>query len=304
MPLSDADRALRAHGIGSSDIAAIADLDPHKGPTHVWLDKLGLLPRSENIMQWSGHKLEPVIAEMYAERTGATLVDGGGTVVHPEHTWARATPDRRSMPGPADIVEIKNVGAFALRHWWTDGQFQAPIDKVIQAQWQLAVCGGERVHLAALLGGTDFRIFEVVRDEEMIESLFVIAERFWVGHVLTRVPPDDDPDQRREAMVALYPKANGLLLPRSVEAEAIHARLLDIESREAATKAERDAVEAEALALIGEHDGVDGLFTWRAQRGRIDWKAAAQAVGVSEKDAERYRGKPHRVLRTKKSKEK
>lgn len=304
MPLSDEDIRRRALGIGSSDIAALVDLDPHKGPTHVWLDKVGLLPRSENVAQWSGHKLEPVIAEMYVERTGAVLVDGGGTVVHPEHEWARATPDRRSKPGPADIVEIKNVGAFALRMWWVDGTFQAPIDKVIQAQWQLAVCGGDRVHLAALLGGTDFRIFEVVRDDELILTLLEVAERFWVDNVLARVPPDDDPDQRREAMAALYPKANGLLLPRSTEAEAIHARLLAIESREAATKAERDATEAEALELIGEHDGVNGLFTWKTWRGKIDWKAAAMAAGVSEKDAERYRGKPHRVLKVKKPKEK
>jgi putative phage-type endonuclease len=304
MPLSDEDRALRAHGIGSSEIAAIADLDPHKGPTQVWLDKLGLLPRSENVAKWSGHKLEPVIADMYAEHTGAVLIDGGGTQVHPVHSWARATRDRCANPGPAEIVEIKNVGAWALRFWWIEGRFQAPVDKVIQAQWQLAVCGGERVHLAALLGGTDFRIFEVVRDDEMIEALFEIAERFWIDHVLARVPPDDDPEQRRTAMEALYPRSNGLLLPRTTEAEAIHARLLDIEDRENALEVDRAEAEAAALGLLGAHDGVEGLFTWRTQRGRIDWKVAAQAAGVSEKDAERYRGKPYRVLRTKKPKEK
>lgn len=289
-------------GIGSSDIAAIADMDPHRGPTDVWLDKVGLSSRSENVAQWSGHKLEPVIAEMYAERTGATLIDGGGTVRHPRHEWAVATPDRKAAPGPAEIVEIKNVGAYALRFWWSGGTFEAPAEKALQAQWQMAVCGGESVHIAALLGGTDFRIFGVERDEETIGILLEMAERFWVNHVLAMVPPDDDPEARRAAMEMLYPRPNGLLLPRSVEAEAAHAKLLDIEAREDLVKAEREAAEAEALALIGEADGIDGLFTWKEWRGKIDWKAAALAAGVSEKSAERYRGKPHRVLKLKKPK--
>lgn len=303
MSLSDQDKALRALGIGSSDVAAIAELDPHRGPTDVWLDKLGLRTRGETIAQWSGHKLEPVIAEMYAERTGATLIDGGGTVRHPTIEWAVATPDRRANPGPADIVEVKNVGAFALRFWWRDGKFQAPTDKAIQAQWQMAVCGVQRVHLAALLGGTNFVIFSIERDDETISLLLDIAGRFWHEHVLTRTPPDEDGEARRAAMEALYRKPNGLLLPASVEAEALHDRIRDIESREKALKGERDEAEAAAMQLIGEADGVEGLFTWRDWRGRIDWKAAALAAGVTEEAAEKYRGKPHRVLQLKKRKQ-
>lgn len=299
MPLSDEDRSIRATGIGSSDIAAIADMDPHRGPTDVWLDKLGLAPRRETIAQWSGHKLEPVIAEMYAESTGARLVDGGGTVRHPEAEWAVASPDRKSNPGPADIVEIKNVGAFALRFWWRDGKFVAPPEKAIQAQWQLAVCGGERVHLAALLGGTEFRIFSIERDDEMIALLLDIGERFWRDNVLARVPPDDDPEARKEALAALNPRANGLLLPRTTEAEMVHARLARVAEQEAVLAEERATWEAAALAMLGPAAGVEGLFTWKEWRGRIDWKAAALAAGVTEESAEQYRAKPHRVLKLK-----
>jgi putative phage-type endonuclease len=296
VPLSDQDRAERLTAIGSSDIAAVADLDPFRGPTDVWLDKMGLSKPRDTVATWSGHKLEPVIAEMYSEKTGAVLVDGGGTARHSRLTWAVATVDRKSNPGPAPVVEIKNVGAWAVRSW-RDG---APVEKVLQAQWQMLVLDVERVHLAALIGGTDFRIYNVERDDELIGWLAEIAERFWVDHVLTRTPPPDDPEERAKALDALYPSPNGLLLPVSTEAEDIHARLLDIDTRKAAITEEETAAENEAKALLGEADGVAGLFTWRAQRGNIDWKAAARAAGVSDKDAERFRKAPHRVLRIKK----
>ena len=283
-------------GIGASEIAAVADLDPFRGPTDVWLDKMGLARRTENVAQWSGHRLEPVIAEMYAEKTGAVLVDGGGTVRHPTVAWAVATVDRRAQPGPAPLVEIKNVGAWALWQW----RGGAPVEKVLQAQWQMFVCDEPLVHVAALIGGTDFRIYPVARDEELIGWLAEIAAKFWTDYVETRTPPPDDPDERKRALEALYPKANGLLLPASTEALVLRDRLLDIGARKVALAAEELAAENDAKELIGEADGVDGLFTWRQWRGKIDWKAAAMAAGVTEKDAERYRGKPHRVLQVKK----
>lgn len=298
MPLSDKDIAERMTGIGASEIAAVADLDPFRGPTDVWLDKMGLARRTESVAQWSGHKLEPVIAEMYAERTGATLVDGGGTVRHPTVAWAVATVDRRAAPGPAPLVEIKNVGAWALRQW-REG---APVEKVLQAQWQMFVCDEPLVHVAALIGGTDFRIYPVQRDEELIGWLAEIAAKFWRDYVEARTPPPDDPEERKRALDALYPKGNGLLLPASAEAEALHERMVRIAARKAEIAEEEAAAENEVKELIGEADGVDGLFTWREWRGKIDWKAAAMAAGVTEKDAERFRGKPHRVLQLKKRK--
>jgi putative phage-type endonuclease len=296
MPLTDEDRAQRATAIGSSDIAALVDLDPFRGPTDVWLDKMGLSVRRENVAQWTGHKLEPVIAAMYAEKTGAELVPGGGTERHPDIAWAVATVDFRATVGPAPVVEIKNVGAWALRHWYSG----APVEKVLQAQWQMMVCDVERVHIAALIGGTDFRIHPVERDEELIEWLADLAAKFWTDHVIGRTPPPDNGEARGGALDALYQRSSGLLLPRTTEAEQVYACLLDAKERKALVEAEEVAAENAAKEFLGEAAGVDGLFSWNEARGKIDWKAAAQAAGVSDKDAERYRGKPHRVLQLKK----
>ena len=295
MPLTDEDRAQRATAIGSSDIAALVDLDPVRGPTDVWLDKMGLSARRENVAQWTGHKLEPVIAEMYAEKTGAELVPGGGTERHPDIAWAVATVDFRAIVGPAPVVEIKNVGAWALRQWHGG----APVEKVLQAQWQMMVCDVERVHIAALIGGTDFRIHPVERDEELIGWLADLAAKFWTDHVVGRTPPPDNGEARRDALDALYPRSGGLLLPRTTEAEQVYACLLDAKERKAQIEAEEAEAENAAKEFLGEAAGVDGLFSWNEARGKIDWKAAAQAAGVSDNDAERYRGKPHRVLQLK-----
>jgi predicted phage-related endonuclease len=163
----------------------------------------------------------------------------------------------------------------------------------------MLVCDVPSAHVAALIGGTDFRIYPVARDDELIEGLVELAARFWTDHVLGRVPPPGDPDAREAALEALYPKNNGVILPRTPEAEHVYSRLRSIHAREAELKGEKTDAENAAKELLGEADEVDGLFSWKAHRGKIDWKKAALAAGVDEKGAELFRPPPHRVLQLK-----
>src|SRR5690606_29968470 len=59
----------RRRGIGGSDIATIAGVNPWSSPVELYLDKLGELPeRPETDAMRFGKRLEQVVADEFAER--------------------------------------------------------------------------------------------------------------------------------------------------------------------------------------------------------------------------------------------
>lgn len=273
---------LRRSGIGSSDIAAIAELDPHRGPIDVWLDKMGCAEAADTTATWLGDRLEDAVAALYQERRGRDdgsyqpMLERGETAYHGEHPWALATPDRLRSDG-AGIVEIKNVGGW-MAHLWGDAPHGAPIDKVLQVQWQLLVCDVEHGEIAALLGGTDFRIYEVERDRELGAELLELARIFWEEYVLQRVPPPHDGDAARRLAKRRWPLAMGDMLPATPEAEQLRDRILRVKRHEKRVKDLRARLEARAMELCGNAPGIKDCFTWTAPRQMGPWKAAARAV--------------------------
>jgi putative phage-type endonuclease len=280
MNLTPAQLAKRRTGIGSSDVSAIAEVDPWREPLDVWLSKVGLVDIETTPAMQSGHDLEDPIAKMYERAMGAKLARVRGTLRHPKHPIALATLDRRAKVGPAPIVEVKNVGPHQLADW----RGGAPAHVVLQVQWQLAVDdAAELAHIAALLGGTEFRVFPVVRDRDLGEAMFELAEDFWDEHVLTRIPPPCSPDAAQRLAALRYPRNDGALLPKTPEARALAHELADIHDEQAALKLRRDRCEAAAKELIGPADGVEACFTWKLDaEGRTSWEAIARALGASD----------------------
>jgi putative phage-type endonuclease len=255
---------MRRTGIGSSDIAAIADQDPHRKPVDVWLDKLGKVQSLETPAQDMGHRIEPVIAAWYCDKTGAHLVDGH-TVRHHDHTWALATPDRLALRGPAPVVELKNVG-WQWAHLWGEGPEEIPAEKYIQVQWQLEVLDKTHADIAALIGGNDPRTYRIWRDTSFGLQLLELADSFWHEHVLADVPPPHDGAAAQKLAALRWPKSKGDVLAATIEAEILRAKLRRVHRAEKLVKDLRNRYEARAKALIGDADGVEGCFTWRSDK--------------------------------------
>lgn len=169
----------RSHGLGSSDMSAVASENPYWDVHRVWLVKRGLLDTSEPTdATWLGHEMEPIVAKRYTIETGVELDDGPGTVAHPDHPWALATTDRE-YADRSRIVECKWVGQRVAWHWTLEAA-GAPPYGIIQGQWQMFVRSIPRLDVAVIFGGTaDFRIYELHRDDAMIAALVKIGERFW-----------------------------------------------------------------------------------------------------------------------------
>src|SRR5690606_20076292 len=77
----------RRRGIGGSDAAVIAGLDPFKSPVRLWMEKRGEIeeePAGE-AAEW-GLLLEPVIAREFERRTGKRVRRRQAILQHPEHS--------------------------------------------------------------------------------------------------------------------------------------------------------------------------------------------------------------------------
>lgn len=269
--LTPEQREQRRRGVGSSDIPAIVGVSPHAAPIDVYLDKLGLSEERVTPETWCGDRAEAFIASLYVERSGSPLGHPDRTIGHDVHPWALATPDRFAHDR---IVEIKLVGA-GMVHLWGDAP---PAHVLVQVQWQLEVCDVDRADVAALLGGTDFRIYPVERDREMGADLLDVGRCFWEEHVLARNPPPMSGEDARRLARMRYPLSMGDLLSATPEAEELRDRILRVKRHQKRVEDLRARLEARAMDMVGDAAGIKGCFSWTAPRTDGPWKAAARTM--------------------------
>ena len=85
-----------------------------------------------------------------------------------------------------------------------------PLHYQMQVQHYLAVSGFDRWYIAAMIFGKEFIIRKIERDEELIQYLITIEERFWKEHILAHVMPEPDGSSScSEEIAKLYFKSNG-----------------------------------------------------------------------------------------------
>lgn len=252
--------ASRTSALGASEVAALFNgpdgqtISPFTTPFVLWLEKTGQQEPTELSAEWveMGNVLEPVIADLYSKRTGRKVWQGGPFCVaeHPEHPFIRATPDRFVVEAPdrsgEGLVQIKNANAFKAKDW-DDG---VPDYIEIQVQAEMAVTGRAWNSVAVLLGGCEFRSFDVERNDDFIAEMIEQAKWFW-SLVESRTPPPLDSSPRTlDAIKRLHPADNGEVIRLSDE--AIQWWEILAASKEAAKKAE----EAKTLAETKLRDAI------------------------------------------------
>lgn len=210
----DAWLAARRQFIGASEAAAVCGLDPYMSAYALWAEKSGRIVDEHGsdgdiseAAYW-GNTLEPLIANRYAEETGLALKDyGRTTLMRGDHPHVVATLDREILaPGAHGVLEIKAPG-FLQRDNWVDGP---PERHVIQLQAQLAVTGLSWGAIAALIGGQDFRIYRVDRDQELIDLVLERVDEFMKCVREDMPPKPDGSEATARVLKRLFPEDSGV----------------------------------------------------------------------------------------------
>lgn len=276
--------AARRTGVGGSDVAAICGLDPWRTITDVYDEKIGVAadkPPTPPMLR--GTYLEPVAADLYAERTGRSL-RRQPLRRHPEYPWMIGNVDRQILAGTADvtetgILEVKCPGVRAFSQVKAHG---LPEHYILQLQHYLAVYGYSWGSYA-LFSAENWELihFDLEADAEIRDRLIELEHDFWHDHVIAEVRPEPAP-------VALpqLPEVKGEVITRD-DPEWADAISMLAEAREltASAKDLETAAKARIQDLAGEHgvfEGAGARIYWREMAGRrtFDRKALAASRPV------------------------
>jgi putative phage-type endonuclease len=287
--------ALRRRGMGGSDAAAIIGVSPWSTAVDVWEDKLGISEdRPPTVaMEW-GNRLEDVIADAVADRTGLRLRRVHRILVHPTRPLILGSLDREA---PGRVVEIKT--ARSGDGWVNEDEIdvtpperRVPPQYYVQGQHYLGVTGKPEILFGVLIGGRDLRVIPVPADPGFIEDLFTEEESFWTTYVETGIrPPLSGADA--EKLTRIYPHGSGERVA-TPEIDQLVEELLRVRAEEDRIADHRAELEVGIKDYLGDaSDLVSGVarVTWReSERTTVAWKdvaavyrAALEEVAAAEK---------------------
>ena len=263
----------RRKGIGGSDAAAICGLSKWRTPLQVWEDKRGISgPIPDNDAMLWGRVLEPVVRQRYSDVTGRLVKIPVDILQHPTYDFMLAlidgfTDDNRG-------VEVK-TSAYPTG-WGEPGTDDIPIDYIFQVQHYMLITAFPVFDVPVLIGGNDFRIYEVPEDKELQEMLVDRERAFW-ELVKNNIPP---PPVSYNDVVHLYRHSQTKTITASEQIETLIKDLQELKN----SKKDIEEIEEERkmaiMEFMKEADTLvnlagDTLITWKTTKPakRVDLKA-------------------------------
>lgn len=301
---------IRRKGIGGSDISALLGLNKYRTPFDVYQDKLGLAPETEeNEAMHFGTLLEDIVAKEFQERTGMKVQKVNSTICVGKDGWMRANIDRAIVnPEIAGNVRIKEqegtdrilttdaileckTAGMRSAHLWGPSQeleivtgevtsfHEIPIAYELQVQWYLAITGCTKAYVAVLIGGQEFRCYEINRNNDLIKRMVAVAEDFWNKSVLAQVPPE--PTTSKELQEAC-PVSDGSMVEATNDIAMYIGEIRNLDGQIKELQDHREAIAERVKMAIGETDGLtiggDKAVTWKsASRTSVDSKKLKSA---------------------------
>ena len=303
----------RQTGIGGSDVAAILGLNRYRTPLDVYNDKTATDDPQDEQSQaaYFGSLLEDVVAREFATRTGMKIQRVTRMLRSGEGDWMIANIDRaivqndiagrvyvydeqrqaetgRQISTDA-ILECKTASSFMADHWGPSQEAEIVSSKVVtehkiplyyetQVQWYLGVTGCHTCYVAVLLGGQDFRIYAVKRDDVVIKALQEQCFTFW-QKVKAGTPPDPT---TKEDVAKLFERDNGEMVEADNTVAADIGELITLQAQIKQLQDAQDVIKDRVCAALGEHQGFtiagEKACTFKTQTSkRLDTTALRKA---------------------------
>ena len=284
--------ANRRKGIGSSDVAAICGLSRWKTPFDVFIDKQGLAEeRPSNVSMRVGRAVERAIAQEYSEVTERPIIWLGDVQkVDADEEWRRCHPDALLSYEDGGL-EAKHVGFRMASEFGPSGTDMLPDEYVVQCVWMMSITKRSFWDLAAWLGPRDLRVYTILRDVELEETLVDRCRRFWKENVLAGVAPEIRPEQAdADFFKKRFPLAMGGVREATPEESALAFHLEAARRAYAEVKSNRELVENELKLSIGDAEGIQGTgwrISWKndPSKVKIDWQAVARELASTHPDS-------------------
>jgi putative phage-type endonuclease len=188
-------RELRKRYLGSSDLAAVLGMDSWRTIGDVWLEKTGRLEpdESENEAQEFGTTFEGAVLDHFEKKQGVRLA---------RHQFFINGVFCSNLDGFIDgsspeVVEAKTSGSNV--EWGPAGTDEIPERVLVQVHEQMYVVTQATqkecriAWIPVLLPAYrhfEVRIYQIKRNDALMEAAVRIGDQFWQNHVLTNTPPE------------------------------------------------------------------------------------------------------------------
>lgn len=289
-------------GTGGTDSAVVVldDEHPYSDRFGLFLKKIGEAPEQEETPYMvRGKMMEPIIAEVYHQKTGRAVSKHTGMLRHPDFPFIIAHPDY-------DIIDEQRgngcleIKCFGLKNFSKAKREGAPLYTQIQEQhylgfpnftWgSIAIFNAERWELLW---------YDIEPDCDLIGDIYAEDQIFW-DHVVNRIPPQVGGRRKIE-----LPATPGQIVKMTSEDWrcAVHAlRNTDVAIK--ALEAEKETTTELIKAMMEEvnaeiAEGAGAKIHWKNQQGRESFDKERFAAEHPEIDLKSYykRGNPFPVFR-------
>lgn len=254
----------RREGIGGSDVSIIAGLNKYKSIYELWQEKTGevSLKETESEMAYWGTVLENVVKQEFMKRTGLKVRAKNMILQHEKYPFMIADVDGvvRDEEGDLCIFEAKTAIEYKKEAW----EQGVPEAYQLQVQHYLAVTGYKKAYVAALVGGNKFYIKEIQRDEEMIELIIAMEEKFWSCVIKREMPKPDGTEQTGQWLDNYYKRVeeSKILLPEESKGWIDHYLAVNEELKRL-NEEKKELANRLKLLLQNKTEGVIGMYQVR-----------------------------------------
>ena len=239
---SDEWHKLRSQGIGGSQVGTIAGLNKWESPYTAWAKYTGKIASDipdNSAMEW-GRRLESVVLDKFAdEHPELEMFRDVGTWQNIERTYQIANPDAivSDEHGNLAVIEIKTA---RFPDDWDNG---VPLYYLTQVQWYLSCLGIQRAYLAVLIGGSDYREFEIDADHFQQWADIKLVEQFLAAVETDTAPDWDGSESTYQTVRTMRPD----IYDSEVELGELGQQLLIANEKENAAKSEALALKSQVL---------------------------------------------------------
>lgn len=195
---------LRNQGIGGSLVGTIAGLNKWESPYTAWAKYTGKISSEipdNNAMEW-GRRLESVVLDKFAdEHPELEVIRDVGTWQNIERPYQIANPDAivSDEHGNLAVVEIKTA---RFPDDWENG---VPLYYLTQVQWYLSCLGIQRAYVAVLIGGSDYREYEIDADNFQQWADIKLVEQFLAAVEIDTAPDWDGSESTYQTVRTMRP---------------------------------------------------------------------------------------------------
>ena len=258
-------KQLRAKTIGSSEIGTIMGVNPFQTPYDLWLRKTGRETFEGNEATRRGQLLEPVVAQMWVDKTGIEIEEGGEDVtIYYAEDFMSASPDRFYLSdGERAILEIKTTAMDV------DAD-NLPMSWFCQLQWQMGVIGVNKGAIAWLGNRFVFDYIEFDFDADFFADMKEAAREFW------QLVQDDTPPSLTTFgdVLKAYPShKDGKYIIAGQSVAAIHKQLKGLQEQKKEIDNQISELKEQVQLIMNDAEAIiedeRPIFTWKKSKDRV-----------------------------------